>query len=125
MPWSVLTTRTRTVDPAGTSTELVLGPAVQGALTRIQMEQRQPVDGRGRCPDRVDDERPEESAFHLLVRHLVRVVPVRPGVGGDEPVHVASADRDRVLRDAGDAVLGVRDVDAVPVEGRLRRPPTR
>lgn len=45
------------------------------------------------------------------------VVPVRARILGDEPVDVPAADRDSVLGDAGDAVLGVRQVDAVPVQG--------
>ena len=39
---------------------------------------------------RQDDERAEQAAAHLRVRHLVGVVPVRAGVLGDEPVDVAA-----------------------------------
>ena len=61
------------------------------------------------------DQPSEEPPDHLLVRHLVGVVPVAAGVVDDEPVDVVLADADGVLGDAGDAVLGVRDVDPVPV----------
>ena len=39
-----------------------------------------------------------------------------PTCSGPEAVDVAAAGLDRVLRDAGDAVLRVRDVKAVPVD---------
>jgi hypothetical protein len=51
------------------------------------------------------------------VRHLVGVVPVRAGVLGEEAVHVPLPELHRVLRDPGDAVLGVGHVDPVPVQG--------
>jgi hypothetical protein len=80
------------------------------------VQQGEAVD-RGRYrSDGVDDEPAEEAALDLLVRHLVRVVPVGPGVRGDEPVDVLPTDRHGVLGDAGDAVLGVGHVDAVPVQ---------
>ena len=74
---------------------------------------------------RGDDQRAEQPALHLRVRDLVRVVPVRADLVGDEPVGVRLPDRHRVLRDAGDAVLGVGDVDAVPVQRHAVRAPTR
>jgi hypothetical protein len=67
---------------------------------------------------RLDHHRAEEAAAHLLVRDLVRVVPVRAGILGDEAVDVLTALLDGVLRDPGHAVLGVGHVDAVPVQGR-------
>ena len=65
---------------------------------------------------RLDHERAVEAAAHLGGRRLVRVVPERPDLRGPEAVDVAPARRDGVLRHAGDAVLGVRQVDAVPVD---------
>ncbi len=62
------------------------------------------------------DERPEQATDHLYVRHLVGVVPIAPHAIDDEPVRVALAGTDGVLRHAGDAVRGIRDVDAVPVQ---------
>jgi hypothetical protein len=64
-----------------------------------------------------DDEGAEQAAPHLGVRHLVGVVPERAGVLGEEAVDVVLAGAHRVLGDPGDAVLGVRHVDPVPVQG--------
>jgi hypothetical protein len=58
----------------------------------------------------------QQAALHLLVRDLVGVVPVRPGVLGPEAVDVLAADPHRVLRHAGHPVDGVGHVDAVPVQ---------
>jgi hypothetical protein len=66
---------------------------------------------------RLDHHRAEEAAAHLLVRDLVRAVPVRAGILGDEAVDVLAALLDCVLRHPGHAVLGVGHVHAVPVEG--------
>ena len=65
---------------------------------------------------RLDDDHAEETAPDLLRRDLVRVVPERPDLLCAESVRVARAGQDGVLRDAGHAVLGVRHVDAVPVD---------
>ena len=64
-----------------------------------------------------DDERAEQAADHLLVGDLVGVVPERPDLVGDEPVGVLAALGHGVLGHPGDAVLGIRHVDAVPVQG--------
>ena len=66
---------------------------------------------------RQDHEGAEQSADHLFVRDLVGVVPERPDLVGDEAVRVLAALFDRVLGDPGHAVLGIRHVDAVPVQG--------
>ena len=47
----------------------------------------------------------------------MRVVPVAAGVLGDEPVDVPLAGHYGVLGDAGDSILCVGQVDAVPVRG--------
>ena len=65
---------------------------------------------------RLDDERAEEAAADLLRGRLVRVVPERPDLLRAKAVDVTLAGRDGVLRHACDAVLGVRHVDAVPVD---------
>ena len=44
------------------------------------------------------------------------MVPERPDLLGAEAVHVTLARQDGVLRDAGHPVLGVRDVDPVPMD---------
>ena len=72
--------------------------------------------GAGRARARLDDEHAEEAAPDLLRGDLVRVVPERPDLLRSESVGVALAREDGVLRHAGHAVLGVRDVDAVPVD---------
>ena len=65
---------------------------------------------------RLDDDHAEEAAPDLLRGDLVRVVPERSELLRAEAVRVALAGQDGVLRDAGHAVLGVRHVDAVPVD---------
>ena len=89
-------------------------------LPRVDVQERDLVDGVDPPAERRRARRrPRRAApLDLLVRHLVRVVPVRPRVLGDEPVDEASADRHGILRDPGDAVGGVGDVDAVPVQRR-------
>jgi hypothetical protein len=62
-----------------------------------------------------DDEGAVEPLSHLVRRGLVGVVPERPDLVRAEAIGVAVAWRHGVLRDAGDAVLRVRDVHAVPV----------
>ena len=64
----------------------------------------------------LDDEDAEEAPPDLLRRDLVRVVPERSYLLDPESVRVALAGEDSVLRDAGDPILGVRDVHAVPVD---------
>ena len=59
----------------------------------------------------------EEAADDLVVRDLVRVVPVGAARGEPPAVGVRPAGRHGVLGDAGDAVLRVRDVHPVPVQG--------
>ena len=59
---------------------------------------------------------PKSPLAHLLVGDLVGVVPVAPRLPGHEPVGVLLARPHGVLGDAGDTVLGVRHVDAVPVQ---------
>ena len=46
----------------------------------------------------------------------MRVVPERPRLPDPESVDVVTADRDGVLRHAGDPVLGIGHVDPVPVD---------
>ena len=46
------------------------------------------VDVGATTPGRLDHEHAEESAAYLLVRNLVRVIPVRASVLGDESVDV-------------------------------------
>ena len=65
---------------------------------------------------RRDDERSVETALDLAGRVLVRVVPVRSGLRDPEAVDVRAARPHGVLRHARDAVLGIRHVDAVPVD---------
>jgi hypothetical protein len=65
---------------------------------------------------RLDHERAEEPQLHALRGVLMRVVPERPVLLRAEAVDVAAARLNSVLRDAGDAVLRVRDVEAVPVD---------
>ena len=65
---------------------------------------------------RIDDERAEEPLLHALGGVLMRVVPERPDLLRAEAVDVAAARLDGVLGDSGDAVFGVRDVEAVPVD---------
>ena len=57
---------------------------------------------------RLDHERAVQSAAHLRGRCLVGVVPERSDLVSAEPVGVAPARRDRILRHAGDAILAVR-----------------
>ena len=65
---------------------------------------------------RLDDDRAEEPAPNLLRGRLVRVVPERADLLRAEAVHVALAGQDGILGHACDPVLGVRHVDAVPVD---------
>jgi hypothetical protein len=65
---------------------------------------------------RGDDQRSQQSPLHLVVRELVRVVPVRPDLVGHEPVRKRRAGQHGVLCDTGDAVHGVGDVQTVPVQ---------
>lgn len=65
----------------------------------------------------LDDQRPEQAARHGGAGLLVGVVPEGAGPVGAEAVHVVPSGRDGVLGDPGHAVLGVGDVDAVPVQG--------
>ena len=97
------------------------GRAVHRGRAVVHVQDRQLVEHVGIRRRRGDHQRPEEPALDLGVRDLVRVVPVRADLVGDEPVGVRLPHRHRVLRDAGDAVLGVGDVDAVPVQGHAVR----
>ena len=63
------------------------------------------------------DQRTGQAAVHLLGRAQVRVVPVGAGVGQREAVGKALTRRHRVLREAGYAVHGIGQADAVPVDG--------
>ena len=83
--------------------------------TRERVHRQREVDP-ARALLRVDDQRAEEPLPHALRGVLMRVVPERSDLLRPEAVHVAAARLDRVLRDAGDAVLRVRDVEAVPVD---------
>ena len=65
----------------------------------------------------LDHERSVQATTYLARRRLVGVVPERPDLVGAEAVDVASAGRYSILGDTGDAVLGVRQIDAVPVDG--------
>ncbi len=65
---------------------------------------------------RLDDEGAEQSPPHLARGDLVAVVPERADLLRAEPVGVALAGRDGVLSDAGDTILCIRHVDAVPVD---------
>jgi hypothetical protein len=65
----------------------------------------------------VHDDAAEQSTYHLLVRQLVGVIPKASRVGCDPAVGVVLAHAHGVLGDPGDPVLGVRDVDPVPVQG--------
>ena len=100
VPWSVLMTRTRTVVAGRGFDVLVLDPAVERVLAAVDVQQRGHVDvGRERpraaAAAGLDDDGAEQAALDLLVRELVRVVPVRPGVLGPEAVDVAPARRAR------------------------------
>ena len=92
----------------------VTGSAVDRAEPVVEVHERDGVGRPGRC-GRGDHHGPEQAAQHLLVRHLVGVVPERPDLGGAEAVGERAAHRHGVLRDPGDAVVGVGDVDPVPV----------
>ena len=63
-----------------------------------------------------DHERSVEALLHAVGGVLMRVVPEGPDLLRAEAVDVAPARRHRVLGHARNAVLGVRDVDAVPVD---------
>ena len=73
--------------------------------------------GRGRGVGGQHDERAVEPADDALEGVLVRVVPVRADLIGDEPVDERLARRDRVLGHARDAVVARGHVVAVPVQG--------
>ena len=62
------------------------------------------------------DERAVQAADDALEGVLMRVIPVRSHLVGDEAVDERLARRDGVLRDARDAVVACRHVVAVPVE---------
>jgi hypothetical protein len=81
------------------------------------VDERERVDHVRQATAGRDHQSAEHPTLHLLVRHLVRVVPEGPHLLGAEPVDVRAAHRHGVLRHAGDAVHRVRDVDAVPVQG--------
>ncbi len=83
------------------------------AVERVR--ERDDVDGLDGTP-RQHDERAVETALDLVRRMLVRVVPVRARVRRAEAVDVRAARTHAVLRHAGDAVLRIREVDAVPVD---------
>ena len=69
---------------------------------------------------RLDDERAEQPAPHLVGRVVVRVVHVRAGRPGRELVRERVAGVDRVLGDQGNAVHVVRQPLAVEMDaGRL------
>ena len=113
-PLSVFTTRIAGHLAGGRVDRDVALLAVEGPGAAVGVGDGQDVDA-GVGLGGLHDQRPEEPPDHLLVGHLVGVVPVAAGVVDDEPVDVVLADADGVLGDAGDAVLGVGDVDAVPV----------
>ena len=116
-PLSVLMMRTRTCSPgsAGDAGHVLL--AVEGSGAAVGVGDADEVLVLLDAVAGKDDERAEQAADHLLVGDLVGVVPERPDLVGDEPVGVLAALGHRVLGHPGDAVLGIRHVDAVPVQG--------
>ena len=66
---------------------------------------------------RQDHQRPEEPAGELVEGVLVGVIPVGPDVIGDELIDVRAAGPHCILGYPGDAVLRVRQAEAVPVDG--------
>jgi len=66
---------------------------------------------------RIDHQHAEQPATHLLVRHLVRVVPVGSDLIGYEAVDKSLTRCDGVLGDPRDAVHRSGHVDSVPVQG--------
>jgi hypothetical protein len=97
-----LITRTPDLPTRGGLHRQVAVHAVHGAHPAVQVGERHhvqrltPITGRGgrEGPGRgrshrdlpargVEDQRAEQAAAHLLVRHLVRVVPERAGLVGD------------------------------------------
>ena len=126
---SVLTSRSRTGVPGSDGSVLEpvaagqrVSPA-EGVRGKREVERRRP--GRARAARRPGRRR--GRAAPRFDRDLVRVVPERPGPLGAEAVDVAAARQHRVLGHARDAVLGVRHVDAVPVDrdAAARRPRSR
>ena len=112
---SVLTSRRRTCVPTANllPSEAFVPAQRRDAVERVRCENEVEL---GLLLARLDDDHAEEAAPDLLRRDLVRVVPERPDLLCAESVRVARPGQDGVLRDAGHAVLGVRHVDAVPVD---------
>ena len=89
--------------------------AVDSAHPVVDMGERHDVHfggWLGRCYH----EGAEQAAAYLFVRDLVRVVPERADLVGDEPVDELRPDPDRVLGDSGNAVHGVGHIQAMPVQ---------
>ena len=66
----------------------------------------------------LDDDGAGEAASELFETIGVRVVPERPRIRRGEFVDEAFARLDRRLGEARHAIHGVRDADAVPMDGR-------
>jgi hypothetical protein len=61
-------------------------------------------------------QRTEQPSGNLRIGYLVGVIPERAGSIGDEAIGELSSDRHGVLSHACDAIHGVGDVEAVPVQ---------
>ena len=93
-------------------------------LAVARAEQRVPADRVSERNDvhavlrfaRRDDERSVQTTLDLARGVLVRVVPVRAGLVDPEAVDVRATRVHGVLRHTRHAVLGVRDVDSVPMD---------
>ena len=113
---SVLTSRMRTGVPTGTfsrppsSSPFSVGTPSNVCATNAMSKAGLPVAW-------LDHDHAEQAAPHLLRGDLVGVVPERPDLVRPEAVGVGLARQHCVLCHAGDAVLSVRNVDAVPVDG--------
>ena len=64
-----------------------------------------------------DDQRTHQAARHLLLRDIVRMIPIGPRIGRHEAVGLAVTGVDQVLRQHRDTVHPVFQPDAVPVNG--------
>ena len=95
-----------------------LGARVDAPL--VQHDGEVPIDAPVRAA-RVDDEQARHPQRHLRHLVVVRVVHRRAALAQRELVLERLARRDRLLREAADAVHPVDQLDAVPMDGGRRR----